>query len=88
MDQIIQEGGLEYATDVIIHLQQISIDGIMSTIILFSCRLAFHLITCSNIPALNYAYVNIYHWRKSLSGKNVHKNLLPQFHIFQNGGNH
>ncbi|MDP4456269.1 hypothetical protein O3T00_34085, partial [Escherichia coli] len=25
MDQIIQEGGLEYATDVIIHLQQISI---------------------------------------------------------------
>ncbi len=26
MDQIIQEGGLEYATDVIIHLQQISIE--------------------------------------------------------------
>ncbi len=27
------------------------------------------MITYSNIPALNYAYVNIYHWRKSLSGK-------------------
>ena len=25
MDQIVQEGGLEYATDVIIHLQQIDI---------------------------------------------------------------
>ena len=36
----------------------------MSTIILFSCRLAFHLIICSNIPALNYAYVNIYLWQK------------------------
>ncbi len=23
--------------------------------------------------SLNYAYVNIYHWRKSLSGKNVTK---------------
>ncbi|CSI22274.1 molybdate metabolism regulator, first fragment [Shigella sonnei] len=27
MDQIVQEGGLEYATDVIIHLQQIDIEG-------------------------------------------------------------
>lgn len=26
MDQIVQEGGLEYATDVIIHLQQIDIE--------------------------------------------------------------
>ncbi len=40
---------------------------------LLFCRLALHLTTWSNIPDLNYAYVNIYHWRKSLSGKNVHK---------------
>lgn len=26
MDQIVREGGLEYATDVIIHLQQIDIE--------------------------------------------------------------
>ncbi len=48
---------------------------------LLFCRLALHLTNWSIIPDLNYAYVNIYHWRKSLSGKNVHKNLLPQFHM-------
>ncbi len=39
-------------------------------------RLALHLTTWSNIPDLNYAYVNIYHWRKSLSGKKCAQKLI------------
>lgn len=44
-------------------------------------RLALHLTTWSNIPDLNYAYVNIYHWRKSLSGKMCTKLIAAIPHI-------
>lgn len=88
MDQIVQEGGLEYATDVIIHLQQIDIewDYANNVIIILPSGIA---------PSYLEQYSRFeLRLRKHLSlteeslWQNVHKNLLPQFHIFQNGGNH
>lgn len=61
MDQIVQEGGLEYATDVIIHLQQIDIEWDYANNVIIILPSGIHLATWSNIPDLNDAYVNIYH---------------------------